>query len=73
MVVTLNIAIYDVDRMLVDNRSSMDVLSFDALLKMNIASILLGRMCGPLIGFSRDPMLVEGTIMLLIIAGQSPQ
>lgn len=36
MVVTLNIDDYDVHRALIDSGSSVDVLFYDALLKMNI-------------------------------------
>lgn len=38
VVVTLNIANYNVHRMLVDNRSSIDILFHEVLLKMNIFS-----------------------------------
>lgn len=36
VVITINIANYDVNCVLVNNRSSVDVLFNDALLKMNI-------------------------------------
>lgn len=36
MVVTLNIVDYNVHHVLVDSRSSVDVLFYDALLKMSI-------------------------------------
>lgn len=52
MVVTLNINNHDMDCMLVDNRSSLDVLFYVALLKMGILPIVLEEIYGPLLDFS---------------------
>lgn len=73
IVVILNIANYDVDCMLVDKGSSVDVLFYDTLLKMGNLPTLLGGMCGPLSRFLGKPVPVEGIIILPIIVRQPPQ
>lgn len=64
IVITLNIINYDVNLVLVNNGSSMDVTYYDALLKINILPIQLKEMCGP--------VPIEEIIGLLIIAYQAP-
>lgn len=47
IVVNLNVKNYDVHRTLIDNRSSTDVLYFDALMKMGISPDQLARVDSP--------------------------
>lgn len=59
MVVTLNIASYGVDHVLIDNGSSLDVLFYD-ILKMDILPTLIGEMYETLTGFLGDQCLSRG-------------
>ena len=68
-VVSLDIANYDVYWVLVDNKSSVDILFYDAFVRMNLYSKLLIKRNTPLIGFLGTMILVEGIISLTIIAG----
>ena len=72
MVVSLNIANYDVCRVLIDNESSVDVLFDDAFSQMDISLDRLGQLDSPLMGFIGDAVPVEGVITLLIVVGQPP-
>ena len=51
VVVSLNIANYDVRRILVDNESSADILFYDAFSRMFALDDHLRTICSPLIGF----------------------
>lgn len=73
MVVTLNITDYNVHRVLVDNESLVDVLFYDALLKINILPELLKKLYAPITRFLGELVRVEGTIMLSVIAGSTPR
>ena len=73
VVISLNIANYDVHRILVDNESFIDVLYYDAFFKMSISDNHLGPMSSPLVGFTGDTVLVEGMITLAVTAGQYPK
>lgn len=72
-VVTMNITNYDVHRMLIDNESSINVLFYEVLLKINIFLEWLERTYALITRFSWEPVLIKGTIMLLVIVGQAPK
>lgn len=72
MVISLKIANNDVNCILVDNGSSMDVLFYDVFLKMGI-STLFKEAYGPLSGLSGDLIPVEEIVTLPMIAGQAPR
>lgn len=65
------VANYDIRRILVDNRSSTNILFCDTFLKIRLPSDQLKQINAPLTGFSRDLIIVEGEVTLLVIAGQS--
>ena len=67
VVVSLNIADYDVRRILVDNGSSADILFYSAFSRMAALGGHLRPMCSPLIGFTGDAIPTEGTIALTVI------
>ena len=73
VMVTLNIANYDVCRILIDNRSSTDILFYDAFSKISIPDNRLGPMNFSLVGFIGDAILVEDIITLTVAAGQRPK
>ena len=68
IVVALNIFNYDVHHVLVGNRSSVDVLFYDAFVRMNLNFELLGKRNTPIIRFLGSTISVEGTISLTMIA-----
>ena len=69
VVVNLNIANYDVRRILIDNGSSTDILFYDAFSKMGIPADWVERMDSPLIEFIGNTILVEGVITLSMKVG----
>ena len=69
VVVNLNIANYDVRRILIDNGSSTDILFYDAFLKMGISTDRLGKIDFPLIEFIENAIPMDGVIMLSMKAG----
>ena len=73
VVVSLNIADYDVHRILVDSGSSADILFYDAFSKMSIPDGRLGSISSSLVGFTGDAVPVEGVITLTVVAGQCPK
>ena len=73
VVVSLNIANYDVRRILVDNGSSADILFYDAFSRMSALDSHLSPICSPLVGFTGDVVPTEGMIALTVAAGQYPK
>ncbi|KAK3040911.1 hypothetical protein RJ639_027906 [Escallonia herrerae] len=63
---------FDVKRVLIDNRSSAEILFFDAFKKMNIPTDRLRKMDTPLYGFSNHPVAAEGIIALPVAIGTPP-
>ena len=70
VVVSLNVADYDVRRILVDSESSADILFYDAFSKISILDGRLGPISSPLVGYTGDAMPVEGIITLSVVAGR---
>ena len=73
VVVSLNIADYDVRRILVDSESSIDILFYDVFSKMSIPDGRLGPISSPLVEFTGDAVPVEGVITLTVVAGWYPK
>ena len=71
--VSLNIANYDVRRILVDNENSTDILFYDAFSRMSILDGHLRPISSPLVGFTDDAVPVEGVITLTVAAGRYPR
>ncbi|KAJ1700967.1 hypothetical protein LUZ63_000746 [Rhynchospora breviuscula] len=61
-----------VRRILVDTGSSADVLYFDALRQLNLASYPLTPMDTPLVGFAGDRVIPLGTLELEVVFGKNP-
>ena len=68
----MTVANYDVKKILIDNESSVDVLFYDVLSKINLSG-RLKQVNTPLIGFSSNPVAIEGEITLSITVGQEPR
>ncbi|XP_024027358.1 uncharacterized protein LOC112093363 [Morus notabilis] len=73
LVVEAMIGNHTVCRILVDNGSSVDLLYSDCLEKMGIHKGWLERTSRPLYGFTGDSVIPQGTIRLLITAGEKPR
>ena len=73
IVVSMNIANYDVRRILVDNGSSADILFYDAFSRMSILDGPLRPISSPLVGFTGDAVPTEGMITLTVVAGRYPR
>ncbi|KAK3008569.1 hypothetical protein RJ639_014069 [Escallonia herrerae] len=72
LVITVRAGNFDVKRVLIDNRSSAEILFFDAFKKMNIPTDRLRKMDTPLYGFSNHPVAAEGIIALPVTIGTPP-
>ena len=72
VVVSLNIADYNVCYILIDNKSSADVLFYDAFSKISIPDNRKDPISSPLVGFTDDAVPIEGIITLPIIVGRYP-
>ena len=73
IVLTLMIANYKTRRMLVDNRSSIDILYYLAFQQMRIDKDFLLPTNVPLIRFGGKKVLPIGTISLSFMVGSYPQ
>lgn len=67
VVIFLIVATYDVITILVNNGSSN---RYNAFQRMNLSLNLLRRIDSHLINFSRELILIEGVVTLLVIIGQ---
>ena len=69
IVVTLNILSYDVHYILIDNKSFMEVLFYDAFVRMSLPHNHLRRMDSHLVGFSCNTIPIEGVVFLPVTIG----
>ncbi|KAK3030066.1 hypothetical protein RJ639_038477 [Escallonia herrerae] len=67
LVITIKAGNFDVKRVLVDNGSSAEVLSYDTFKKMNILIDHLRKMDTLLYGFSNQLVTIEGIIALPVV------
>lgn len=66
IIVSAMIAIYDIKRILIDNKSFAVILYCDAFVKMNLSHDRLRRISTSLVGFGGNSIGVEGEIILLV-------
>lgn len=64
---------YNIHRILVDNRSSANILFLSAFEKMKIERRRIAPAPTPLVGFTGEKFLPIGTISLLLTAGLAPR
>ena len=62
LVITTRVANSNVHRMLVDNRSVVDIIYLDAYKRMGLTESELSPMSSPLYGFIGDHVIPKGTI-----------
>lgn len=73
MVITLNIGDYNVHCILVDSECLIDIIFYDAFLKINIFLEWLKKLDMPITKFLRESIPSAGTVTLLVIVGSVPQ
>ncbi|KAL0303540.1 UNVERIFIED_CONTAM: hypothetical protein Sradi_6222100 [Sesamum radiatum] len=73
MVIRMDIGNFVVHKVLVDNGSSMDILSMDVLRRMEIGVASLRPVNTPLIGFGGSEVIPLGTINLPVSMGTKPK
>ena len=73
IVITLLIADYTTERVLVDNGSSADILYYPAFQQMRLGRDQLRPMNSPLVGFGGMKVQPVGIISLLVVVGAYPQ
>ncbi|GAA0159286.1 hypothetical protein LIER_16100 [Lithospermum erythrorhizon] len=73
LVIPLVIANFEVGRMLVDTRSSVDMLFLDAYLKLRISWAQIRPVATPLVGFIGDAVSPLEVSNLMVTMGKHPQ
>ena len=73
IVITLLIADYTTRRVLVDNRSSADILYYPAFQQMKFEQNQLRLVNSPLVGFGGITAKPVGTVTLIVVVGAYPQ
>lgn len=72
IIVAVTIANYDVKKNLIDNRSSANILIYNAFVKMNLSLHQLRRTPMPLVRFGGNSVGVKEEITLLVTIGTKP-
>lgn len=72
IVVSMMIAKHLVKRIIVDSRSSADIITYDAFVWMKLSPSTLQPVMAPLVDFIGDSVRVEGEITLPVTVGTSP-
>ncbi|CAL8168104.1 unnamed protein product [Prunus armeniaca] len=73
MIIRAEIADYDVGQVLIDTRSSVNVIFIDAFKGLGIADSMVNRQITPLLSFSGDLVQPVGSIGLPIAFGVAPR
>ena len=73
MVVSIRIEDYNMHKVLIDNRSSADILYYPALQQMGISRERLVPTNAPLVGFGGTRVLPLGVVTLSVMVGDYPQ
>ena len=70
MVIKMDIANYQVHKVLIDNGSSVDIIFSNVLRKMDLGSVRLKPVRTPLVGFGGSEVVPEGVIELPVSLGE---
>ncbi|KAL2245958.1 UNVERIFIED_CONTAM: Gag-Pol polyprotein [Sesamum indicum] len=73
MVIKMDIANYQVHKVLIDNGNSVDIIFSDVLRKMDLGNVRLKPIRTPLVGFGGNEVVPEGVIELLVSLGEEPR
>lgn len=66
IIISMIITKHNVKKVLVDNRSSIDILFYDTFAQANLSGNQLKRVSTPLVSFSRNLIRVKDKITLLV-------
>lgn len=72
IVLNLKIEAHRVKRVLIDTRSSADILYLSAFKKMELKNVAMQKVVAPLIGFTRDTLRPKGLVWLKVTFGTLP-
>ncbi|XP_011076537.1 uncharacterized protein LOC105160757 [Sesamum indicum] len=73
MVIKMDIANYQIHKVLIDNGSSIDIIFSDVLRKMDLKNVRLKPVRTPLVGFRGSEVVPEGVIELPVFLGEEPK
>ncbi|KAL2251241.1 UNVERIFIED_CONTAM: Retrovirus-related Pol polyprotein from transposon [Sesamum indicum] len=73
MVIKMDIANYQVHKVLIDNGSSVDIIFSDVLRKMDLGDVRLKPVRTPLVGFGGNEVIPEGVLELPVSLGEEPK
>ncbi|KAL2228080.1 UNVERIFIED_CONTAM: hypothetical protein Sindi_1787700 [Sesamum indicum] len=73
MVIKIDIANYQVHKVLIDDGSSVDIIFSDVLRKMDLGNVKLRPVRTPLVGFGGSEVVPEGVIELPVSLGEEPR
>ncbi|KAL2231186.1 UNVERIFIED_CONTAM: hypothetical protein Sindi_1713000 [Sesamum indicum] len=73
MVIRMDIANYQVHKVLIDSGSSVDIIFTNVLRKMELSELKLKPVQTPLVGFGGSEVVPEGLIDLPVSIGEEPQ
>ena len=73
LVITAQIANSNVHQLMVDDRSTIDILYLNAYKRMGLAESDLNLTTSPLYEFTRDHVVPKGTAKLTVIVGEHPR
>ncbi|XP_020549795.1 uncharacterized protein LOC105162948 [Sesamum indicum] len=73
MVIKMDIANYQVHKVLIDDGSSVDIIFSDVLRKMDLGNVKLRPVRTPLVGFGGSEVVPEGVIELPVSLGEEPR
>ena len=72
VVVLMTMVNYDVKKILVDNKSSTDVLFYSIFFQIRLPTDRLRKVSTLLVGFTGDVVIVEGEITFSLTTGMDP-
>ena len=73
LVIAARVANSNVNRMLVDNGSTIDIIYLDAYKRLGLTESELSPMTSPLYEFTGDHVIPKGMIKLAVTVGEHPQ
>ncbi|KAL2228546.1 UNVERIFIED_CONTAM: Retrovirus-related Pol polyprotein from transposon gypsy [Sesamum indicum] len=73
MVIKMDIANYQVHKVLINNGSSIDIIFSDVLRKMDLGNVKLKPVRTPLVGFGGSEVMPKGVINLPVSLGEEPR
>ena len=73
LVIIVRVTNGNLHRLLVDDGSAVDIISLDSYKRMGLTESELSPTTSPLYGFTRDQMVLRGTMKLAVTVGEHPR